>query len=208
MARFSAIVFDMDSTLVDSREHILKYGRDMLDFMGKPFPEDKRELFYTLDKDSLDQALFAAEEIAIANEFRRLNPYMDRLGEIVALPAADSMLARLAERQLRLGILTNRGSSTPPLLRQLGWQDYFAPVLSADILQRPKPDPMGLLQIAEHWQTSPHQILFVGDSQIDAACAQAAGARFVQITAVSPPLPNQTSFANLAALADWLLLHD
>lgn len=204
MPRFRHIVFDMDSTLIDSRDHILKYGRDMLAYMGKAFPEDKRELFYTLDKDSLDQVLFNASELALAHEFRRLHPYMERLNEIVALPAADQLLVDLARQNIQMGILTNRGNSTPPLLQQLGWQTYFSPVLSANLLSQPKPHPMGLWQIAQTWNIEPKQMLYVGDSQIDAACAQAAGACFVQITAVSPALPGQISFSSLADLADWL----
>lgn len=192
------IVFDLDSTLVDSRDHIVRYNRDMFAFLGRPFPEDRMEIFYTLDKDSLDRALFDAEELARAEAFRRQDSYVARLPEIVPLPGADELLKALAGTGLKLGILTNRGSSTPLLLRQLGWSDYFDDVLSADILAKPKPDAFGLRQIAATWQTDCGRLLFVGDSHIDRACAIAAGSRFLQVTAVSPPLSGVDAVPHLA----------
>lgn len=196
------LVFDLDETLVDSRTHILRYQRDLFAWLGRPFPEDEEESFFTLDREALEHRFFTAAEIARLPEFRRQSPYEARLGEIVPKPGAALLVGRLARGRTPLGILTNRGTSTPRLLAQCGWGGVFAPVLSADVALRPKPDPWGLLTIAESWRLPAATLAFIGDSAVDIACARAAGAFAVRVG--DRERGGDTEFADLDGLADWL----
>ncbi|XP_060085036.1 pyrophosphatase PpaX-like [Ylistrum balloti] len=202
---YTHIIFDLDGTLVDSREHILRYNRDLFNFFKRPFPEDEEELFYTLDKDALERRFFKPEDANQLATFRKQNPYINRLNEITPLQGATHLLTKLHHLEVHLAIVTNRGTSTKRLLTQLGWLHFFDFIVSADMLSNPKPHPQGLIQCLSGWQQHPKDTLFIGDSAIDAEAADLAGCPFVQVTAVSPPLPQKRHFSQLEQLLVWLL---
>lgn len=205
MARLTTpagLVFDLDETLVDSRSHILNYQRDLFRELGRAFPEDEAEQFFTLDKQSLERRFFSAEDLRRIEAWRRENPYDARLGEIVPIRGADVLLRRLAGQGTPMAILSNRGTSTPRLLHMLGWNDWFNPVFSADIALRPKPDPWGLIEVARRWQTDPARLVFIGDSALDVACARAAGSLAVRVGERTQG--GDVELPDLTALTDWL----
>jgi len=204
MRRLRGLVFDLDGTLVDSRHHILAYNQDLFTALGRPFPHDRAHLFYTLDRDALEREFFAPEDMPAVDAFRRAQPYNNRLHEIVALPLADSVLQQAAQQVARRALLTNRGSSTRPLLEQLGWAAHFDPVISAVDVLYPKPDPEGLLKIAEDWALDPHELAFVGDSDVDVACARAGGALAVYVGPETPPPGADVALRTLTDVAAWL----
>lgn len=196
------LVFDLDETLVDSRAHILHYQRDLFAWLGRDFPAEEEEAFFTLDREALERRFFSAEELTRLGEFRRRYPYDARLHEIVPKPGAHRLLERLVAAGCPLGILTNRGTSTPRLLAQFGWNAWFRPVLSADRALRPKPDPWGLQTIAETWGTAPERLAFIGDSALDIRCARAAGALAVRVG--DRETGGDLEFADLDAVGEWL----
>ncbi|RMF18695.1 MAG: HAD family hydrolase [Candidatus Dadabacteria bacterium] len=197
------IVFDLDGTLVDSREHILNYNRDLFRWLGRPFPEQDAELFYTLDRHALEQRFFDEDLVRVA-QFRERDPYLDRLSEIRPLSGALELLSSLRQRGIALALWTNRGPSTKPLLAQLGWEGLFDIVLHADMAVPSKPSPDGARWIASRWELAPADLLFVGDSAVDREAARLAGCAFVQCAQVSPPLPQATSLPTLQAVGDYV----
>jgi len=57
-------------------------------------------------------------------------------------------------------------------------RSYFDPVMTvADVKAKPAPD--GLLRIAANWKRPPEDLLFVGDTLLDAMAAEAAGVCFL-----------------------------
>lgn len=198
------LVFDLDGTLVDSRSHILAYNQDLFAALGKPFPHEHAHLFYTLDREALDREFFTAEDMPRVEAFRRAQPYNDRLHEIVPLPLAEPVLRQAAQLVPRRALLTNRGSSTRPLLAQLGWEAHFDPVISAVDVLYPKPDPEGLLKIAADWGVEPRELAFVGDSNVDVACARAGGALAVYVGPQPSPPGTDVELRTLHDVAKWL----
>ena len=196
------LVFDLDETLVDSRTHILNYQRALFAWLGRPFPEGEDEFFFTLDREALEQRFFTTDDLARLVEFRARSPYDARLGEIVPKPGAVELVGRLAQTATPLAILTNRGTSTPRLLAQCGWDGVFDPVWSADLVVRPKPDPWGLTTIAATWQRQASRLAFIGDSALDVACARAAGALAVRVG--DRESGGDIELADLDAVAAWL----
>jgi phosphoglycolate phosphatase-like HAD superfamily hydrolase len=54
-------------------------------------------------------------------------------------------------------------------------------IVGREDVRRVKPDPEGLLQLAERHGVGPAQILFVGDKDGDRECAEAAGCAFLHV---------------------------
>ena len=66
-------------------------------------------------------------------------------------------------------------------LEHHGLAERVSHVVARDHVRRVKPDPEGMLLLAEWHGVEPGAILFVGDKDGDRECAQAAGTRFMHV---------------------------
>ncbi|MES2819427.1 MAG: HAD family hydrolase [Pseudomonadota bacterium] len=124
-------------------------------------------------------------------------------------PGAIALVRALCERDCRLAILTRNAHELALLtLEAIGLGDCFA---KADVIGRdeapPKPDPGGLLRIAEQWRVAPSELVMVGDYRFDLDCARAAGAYGVLVNLAENPWPELTDWhaQDCQALLDSLL---
>ena len=61
-------------------------------------------------------------------------------------------------------------------------------IVGGDDVKRPKPDPEGILSLQERFDIPPKEMLYVGDSVVDAQAAQAAHVDFIAVlTGTSTP---------------------
>lgn len=109
---------------------------------------------------------------------------------------AIELVEHLHNEQRQLAILTRNARELALLtLGAIGLRDYFS---DEHILGReqaiPKPDPDGLLKIAQSWQVPPQHMIMVGDFQMDLKTAQAAGAYAVQVNTADNLWPELTDF--------------
>jgi len=109
-----------------------------------------------------------------------------------AAPGAVALVRELQKRGCRLGILTRNSRELALLsLQAIGLADCFAAV---DVIGRdelpPKPDPAGLLHLAEKWQISPQALVMAGDYRFDLECAKAAGSLAVLVGLPENPWPS------------------
>ncbi|QXH47576.1 HAD family hydrolase [Pseudomonas xanthosomatis] len=113
-----------------------------------------------------------------------------------AAEGAVELVRELAARGCRLAILTRNARELAHVtLEAIGLADCFPveQVLGRDEAA-PKPDPDGLLQIAQAWGVAPAEMVMVGDYRFDLDCGRAAGTRTVLVNLPDNPWP---------ALADW-----
>jgi phosphoglycolate phosphatase len=98
-------------------------------------------------------------------------------------PGVIETLATLAEQGYSLVVCTNKPERvTGALLKVLGISGLFTRVFGGDTLPWRKPDPRVIEAILEEFGAKAPSTLFVGDSEVDAACAQAAGVPFAFMT--------------------------
>ena len=181
--KFSAVLFDLDGTLLDTLEEIATAANSVLQrrgyahheikayrrFVGngvhnlveRILPEDRRSNHHEVRQ-------FAEE---LAAEYKRRE---DRLTKIY--PEIPELLTALQDKSIPLAILSNK----PHLLtircvnRFLSqWQ--FQSILGQQASRPRKPDPSGALKTAQRLMLSPHSILYVGDTEVDIQTARAAG---------------------------------
>lgn len=55
-------------------------------------------------------------------------------------------------------------------------------IVGGDEVKYPKPDPQGVFHVLGEWDLSKDEVLYVGDSLVDARTAQAAGVDFAGVT--------------------------
>ena len=88
----------------------------------------------------------------------------------------EAVLAELASRGLKLGIVTNKPAwLTEPLLEQLALRERFACVVSGDTVSERKPHPLPMLHAAKLAGVAVDACVYVGDAQRDIEAAHAAG---------------------------------
>ena len=177
----AGVVFDLDGTLVDSRLDLAAaVNATRVRLALAPLPvgaitEMVGEGARTLVRRALPGAIAGeAFDDALA---LFLELYYDRcLDATEAYPGIPELLAELSSR-LPLAVLTNKPERhSRRILDGLGLAGHFRLLVGGDTLPVRKPDPGGLLHVAAQWSTTPAQLLLVGDSDIDAETARAAGA--------------------------------
>jgi phosphoglycolate phosphatase len=170
----TAVIYDLDGTLVDSRGDLSDSVNAMLATLGLP-GRDEREIrsFVGEGAERLVRRSLAANEHLFPEaieEWRveysrrllaRTRPYPG-IAELLGVPPA----AR--------AVLTNKpGGFARDILRGLGLLGKFRSVVGGDEAAK-KPDPGGLLRLCSEMGADPAQTLYVGDSLIDVATGAAA----------------------------------
>lgn len=173
-------VFDMDGTLTVAVHD---------------FEAIKRALDIPLDDDILGHLAALPAVEAAAKHAWLLEHERELAAASQPAPGALELVRELRARDCHLGILTRNAHPLALLtLQAIGLDDCFA---VADVLGRdeaiPKPDPAGLLQLAERWQVAPQQLVMVGDYRYDLECARAAGAHGVLVNLPENPWPALSS---------------
>ena len=86
------------------------------------------------------------------------------------------LLAQLSAQGAPMAICSNKPErQAEDLLVALGLRRHFALVVGADTCSERKPHPAPLRHAVARLGGPPSEALFIGDSAVDAACAQAAG---------------------------------
>ncbi|MEL7561265.1 HAD family hydrolase [Stutzerimonas chloritidismutans] len=172
-------VFDMDGTLT---------------LAVHDFPAIKRALDIPQEDDILHHLAALPADEAASKRAWLLDHERELAHAATPAPGARELLHMLRERGCRLGVLTRNAHELALVtLQAVGMGDCFA---SDDILGRdeapPKPDPGGLLHLADKWSIEPSELVMVGDFRFDLECAKAAGARGVLVNLPENPWPELT----------------
>jgi phosphoglycolate phosphatase len=174
-------VFDLDGTLVDSREDLYLSVAHALSELGLPSRTREEVISYVGD------GAVALVSRAIAPREHLLETAVALWREHYARHLLDhthlypGIAAVLGSARIPLAVHTNKpGAMARKVLDGLGVHSRFSAVVGGDEAIR-KPDPSGLLGICDRLGVSPADTVMVGDSVVDHATAVAAGVRFVPV---------------------------
>lgn len=182
------VIFDLDGTLIDSAADIHACANRTLakegfaplppaqvrGFVGKGVPHLIERLL-----DAVGQPTSGPQQARMVADFT--HDYESAVGLTTCYPGVISALKTLRDRGCRLGLCTNKPlAPTHAVLRHLGLAPFFGAVFGGDSLPTRKPDPAPLHATAVALGSGP--VIYVGDSEIDAETAQAAGVPFLLFT--------------------------
>jgi phosphoglycolate phosphatase len=174
------IVFDLDGTLVDSREDLTDAANALIvERGGQPLEDHAVAKMIGEGAGKLVQRALSAAglEDEGAPALRRfLELYDERLlAKTRPYPGIPEVLEELSHRA-QLAVLTNKPTApTKVLLDGLGLSRFFAIALGGDGPFPRKPDPVSLWHLMSTYQAHARDTVLVGDSRIDFATARAAG---------------------------------
>jgi phosphoglycolate phosphatase len=202
---YQAVVFDFDYTLADSSQGIIACVNYALETLGFP-PVPPAAILPTVGLALPEMLCVLVGEQARdrASEFSRL--FIARADQIMAgmtviYAQTAPTVAALRAAGLRLGIVTTKfryrvEAILPPELRMA-----LGVIVGIEDVERPKPDPQGLLAALQRLGVAVEHALYVGDSPTDAATAQRAGVPFVAVLSGATLREAFASYAPLAILA-------
>lgn len=180
----SAILIDLDGTLLDTAAELAEAANRMLRDLGRPAVSQELLMSYIgngigwLVKRALTGDMHKEPDAAL---FQQALPVFER--HYAALLALSKPYDRVVDgleamkrAGFRLGCITNKAARfTGPLLASSGLAGYFEIVISGDSLPEKKPHPLPLLHAARFFGVPPEQVLMIGDSLNDTLAARAAG---------------------------------
>lgn len=194
MGELAALVFDLDGTLIDSRRDIctavnrmraeLGLGALGLDEVAAMVGEGARVLVRRALPGELSKERF---ERAVASYLQHYSQVA--LDTTVPYPGITAMLAELAP-VVKLAVLSNKPEEiSRRVLAHLGLTSHLAQIVGGDTLPTRKPNPGGLLLLADRLGLEAGRMVMVGDSRIDAETAAAAGCPFALVMWGFPAAP-------------------
>lgn len=203
-----AALWDMDGTLIDSLEYHWISWRDSLaaenlhinreQFMetfGQRNMEIMRHYFGPdVDLDKVERVSNLKEEL-----YRELV----RTRGIEPLPGVRRWLARLKAEGWRQTV----ASSAPILnievvLETMNAKDFFDAIVSAEEVERGKPDPQVFLRAAEKVSTPPEKCIVIEDAPSGVEAARRAGMRRIGVLSSHPSLEADIVVKTLDELSD------
>ncbi len=184
------IIFDLDGTLVDSRQDIATSVNELLTLLRRPeLPAERVFAFIGNGVRRLLERSFggspASEELDEAVHLY-LQIYGRRLLDTTsAYPGVREALVELQALKSapRKAVLTNKPTKESlALLEGLDLMRYFDRVHGGESFPQRKPDPMGVDAIIESTGSRRERTLMVGDSLVDYETARNAGIRVSLVT--------------------------
>ena len=186
-AAHSAVLFDLDGTLVDSAPDLAGAGNDMRRDRGLPeLPFERLRPMVGSGARGMVGAAFGitpddAAFPALRDEF--LSRYESRLTrESRVFDAMLPVLDTLDAASVPWGIVTNKISRyTGPLVEALGLAARAAVVICGDTTPHAKPHPAPLLEAARRLGVTAARCVYVGDDLRDVQAGRAAGMRTIAV---------------------------
>ena len=180
---FSAFVFDLDGTLIDSRPAIEKaaqlaiaavlpahQGRCVTDVIGPPIRIMFRRIIGNCDEDTLER-LVAAFRVAYDGGVCLETPLY---------AGASEVLLRIASQGGTNYILTNKPwGPTCRILTHLGIRSHVREIVTPDSREPPFASKTeGLCNLLKRHRLAASDVLMIGDSPDDAEASEACGVAF------------------------------
>lgn len=178
----SLVIFDLDGTLIDSAADLAHAVNGMLSALGREPLEigAVRGMIGDGMGKLVERALAARalDGLAPAEAQRMvLSLYQaEPVRTTAPYPGVPAALEQLRAAGLRLAVCTNKPAElAETILARLDLAEFFTQVVGGDSLPFRKPDPRMLQAVLAHYSATPRDALMVGDSEVDAATAAAAG---------------------------------
>ncbi|MBN2475518.1 MAG: HAD family hydrolase [Pirellulales bacterium] len=180
--RYSAVIFDLDGTLLDTLADIANSANAVLQPYGlAAFPVEYYRQWVGAGLERLFNGVLPPPKRSEAV----VRQCIDRFREVYAenwnvqtrpYEGAAGLLAALASRQVPMAVLSNKPEdSARRCVREYFPDGRFEMVLGNRDDMPPKPDPAGALKIIGHIGLPPEQFVYLGDTPIDMQTAVAAG---------------------------------
>ena len=185
--KYRLCLFDFDYTLADATMPITECFKYTFSMMNLDC-YDREKVIKTIGM-TLDNAFKTLTEIEDEVKIKEfVDIYKSKSDEItvkntVLFDDTIDTLKKLKENDIKIGIVSSRmGERIIKILNHLDWYQYIDYVIGYENVSTHKPDPEGLNMAIEYFNCDKEEVLYVGDSYIDATAAENANIDFIAVT--------------------------
>lgn len=180
----SAVIFDLDGTLVDSARDLTAALNYVLRQANRPEVAISQVRYLVGDgaramiKKGFSETGPLPDEAGINRILQDfLAYYLENItDQTIIFPGALKVIEKLVDLGIPLGLCTNKALKlTEKLMTEIGLADYFSAIVGGDSFDYRKPDPRHLTSTLDMMNCSPHRAVMVGDSVNDILAARGAG---------------------------------
>lgn len=197
-----AVIFDLDGTLIDSRALV---DASFVHTMHELKPsyivtkQDKDAFFGPPLQVSFARYFDSEAEVDVHRAYNKA--HHDEL--VTLFDGVEEVLRTLKERGCSLGVMSNKKRDIVDMgLSHTGIGRYIDAVLGGDEIDRPKPDPQGILRVCGELRHDHDNVVYVGDSPSDIEAAKNMAAFSVAFVS------DASREAALQALSPCALIHE
>jgi phosphoglycolate phosphatase len=203
MDAIKVVAFDCDGVLFDSSEANRAYYDHILEKMNLP-PMAAEQLAYAHMHTVFETLAFLIKDprqLEAAHAYRRNLSYLPFIGYMKVEPTLAGLLGKLRPA-FKTAIATNRTDTMARVLEEHHLKGAFDRVVTALDVRHPKPDPEQLFLLMTHFNIQPSEMIYIGDSELDAAAAHQAGVSFLAYG--NKELPAVRHIDSLSQVAEFL----
>ncbi len=185
--KYKGLVFDFDYTLGDSTEGIVisvNYALERLGYAAAEREAVRKTIGLHLEETY--RVLTQDEREEQATEFSRL--FVEKADQVMTeftqlFQGVPEQLEKWKQQDYKIGIVTTKYHyRIDEILKKYQAGHLVDLIIGGDDVKCPKPDPEGVLQVLGAWHMDKTEILYVGDSLVDAKTAKNAGVDFAGVT--------------------------
>jgi phosphoglycolate phosphatase len=175
------LIFDLDGTLIDSKEDLAQAVNAARRHMGLAPIENERVYSYVGNGAPVLMRRAMGPEAPEADVETALDYFLayykeHMLDHTTLYPGVREALDEMLAGSLQMSVLTNKPVRFSQLLVEgLGLGGHFRRVYGGNSFAQKKPDPAGVLKLLEEFDVAPGRALMVGDSDVDIRTARNAG---------------------------------
>ena len=182
--KVKGFLFDLDGTIVDSRDAYVEAARTAFEALGQAPPENLTAMEIPR---RLEQNL-AIDSIVKTDARKFLNCYLECYYKVTKnktkpMPNVQRTLEMLSGK-LKLALITMRFVPKKAIwedLTEFGLANYFTYIVTALDTHKPKPSPEALIKTGKALDVNMCDCAIVGDSIIDLRAGKAAGTMTVAV---------------------------
>lgn len=200
--KYQAVIFDFDYTLGDGTEGIVASVNYGLEKLGHPLAAREsirktvglslEDTYRTLTGDESEE-----QAKAFAGYFKEKADQV-MVENTSMFPDTMDVLRELRNQGRKIGIVTTKYRyRMNAILENCQAQEYFDRIVGGEDVKHPKPDPEGIFMVLDAWNLPKEQVLYVGDSVVDAKTAEAAGIDFAGVTTGTTSRETLESYAHV-----------
>jgi phosphoglycolate phosphatase len=186
------LIFDLDGTLVDSREDLANAVNAMLRHYGKPelphpviasYIGDGAPMLVRRSLGDPDDEGYVQDALLYFMAWYREHKLDTTYVYEGIMEALDSIRASRNGQSLKMAVLSNKPvGPSRAIVEALGLGRYFFQVYGGNSFHTKKPDPAGVEALLEESGAKPEETVIIGDSNIDVLTARNAGIYSVGVT--------------------------
>ncbi len=182
--KITTILFDLDGTILDTREAIFQAFAHGLTALGYKVPP-REEIFAHVGKEfseMVEGVIGGAENNEKMRELVR-DFQLANLHLVTAYAGVAEVLKELKQRGYKLGAVTNaKHEGSQKRLELASLMDLFETLVGIDDVENPKPHPDPVLLALKNINEKPENAIMIGDSHFDIESGKKAGTKTIRVT--------------------------